>query len=414
MAVSLRPDLTSNLWLGFASVFIAFVIWLIAKEGQFEDRGVAVRIRHPQVDNADIQVSPQEATVYLRLPVSQASQVSRSNCWVELPPELIGPFSEWSNGELKKTVRLNPSMVVLNDLPHTIQVLSVDPASVKLEGHLYTREALVKAQLVGEPAQGYRLAGEPRVEPERVQLTASPTRLDELSKSAEGGSIVVSTQPISLDNHDEYFAVRVPLVLPPDVDMAPGYEPRVDVVTPIEEVTGKRSIESVPIRVQTFSRAVQAIIEPTRATVTVEGPVSLIRGLKPEDFSVTPKEAPNEEPGAEANLALDFQFHESVGRRERESVRILGGEPKSVHVVMAPVGGEHAPIQEAPAAAPTPAAPPALTPAPAKPPARTPMPRPRLTPMALDHETSGAALTLKRLESIPVYENLVGPPAPKP
>ena len=410
MAVPLRPDLTSKLWLGFASVFIAFVIWLIAKEGQFEDRSVSVQIRHERLDNAEIVVAPPAATVYLRLPVSQASRVNLSNCWVELPAEVFGPSSEWVNGELKKTVRLNPAMVVLSDLPHTVQVLSVEPSSVKLEGHLYTREALVKAQLAGEPAEGYRLAGEPRIEPERVQLTAAPGKLDDLSKSAEGGQIVVPTQPISLDKHDDYFNARVPLALPPDVDMAPGYEARVDVVVPIEEVTGKRSIANVPIRVQTFSRAIQAVIEPTKVTVTVEGPVSLIRGLGPEDFSVTPKEAPSEEPGAEANLALDFQFHESVGRRERESIRILGGDPKSVHVVMAPAGDERAPAEETPTAVATPEPTPSPTPAPTKP----PTPRPRLTPMALDRETSGTADSPRRFENIPVYENFVGPPAPKP
>jgi len=392
MAIRLRTDLTSNLWLVFASVFIAFIIWLIAKEGHLVDHTLQVQIRFERPANAEIVSTANEATVHLRLPVSQTARVNRSNCWIEINPDLIGDPSEWRSPEFQKTVRLHPSMVVLDDLPPTVQATSVEPAKVDLSFRLFTLEALVRPQTTGQPLEGFRLAGELRVEPERVTLTAAPSLLQQLPRN-ESGEAAVETAPIDLSGHDEYFETRAGLLLPDGVGMALGLEARVNVIVPIEELTAERTIAGVPIRVQTFSVAVQARIEPKKAAVKIEGPRSLVLRLGPEDFSVTPKEAFNEEPGAVADLALDCQFHESVGRRERESVRIAGLEPKSVHVEMVSLA---TPAPTPPPSTPTPKVPLLLTPVPS--PTSTPMAGasglfppllpPRLTPLALEQPST--------------------------
>ena len=345
----LRPDLTSNYSLLLASAFISFAIWLIAKQGDLMDEWVTAKIQLAGKMDADIHFVPEEATVFLRFPVWQKSLIDKSSeytCLIEIQPSALGDPSEWCGVEDFESLDflLNDSMVVRDDLPSAVQVGTIRPANIKIMGKLRTREVVIQVRTVGKLAEGYHLPKAPRPtasrpNPETLFLTGPEEALDALPRDADG-QFYVQAEDIDLGGRDGYFVAKTPLLLPQGVVPAPGYDKIVSFIVGVEEVSAEKEIKKVPIRVQTFSRNVKAVASPEEATVTVEGPRSMIMKLGPGDFSIILKDSPDETAGKETTQALACQWHESVVASVRESVNIIGIEPKSAVIKMIAVDPE--------------------------------------------------------------------------
>ncbi|OPZ18132.1 MAG: hypothetical protein BWZ10_01082 [candidate division BRC1 bacterium ADurb.BinA364] len=408
---SLRPDLTSNLSLAFASILIAFIIWLIAKSSDHIERSVEAPIHFEMLPAyADIDVDPSMVTIAFVMPASRINPLNSANCQIVIGPEALGNPKVWCGVDSpnEKTIALTNQMVELPEtIDRNIKIVNFSPSHITLSGKLHTEEAAVALRTQGQVAAGYRLDGEPIAEPGHVRLLARPEALAGLPRDALG-EIVIQTAPIDLTGRNRTFQAYVDLVLPEEVELAPGVKPQVSVLAAIAEETGQATIPRAEIRVQTFSRSVEAHFEPRFTSVTVEGPLSLLRQLKREDFLVTPKEAIDETPDSEAELALEAKFQEEVAQRVRETVRILGLDPNSVRVRMVSqtpldAGPTPTPANSAPTPRMTPLPTPSPSPTPSSmlplPASLTPMPTPRLTPLALEPRASTSpTLSLLPLE----------------
>lgn len=376
----LRPNLTSNWSLAFASIVIAGIIWLIAKQGQITDKDLIVPISFNAPENVEYEISPKLAIVSIVCPISQAQSISNTSCIVQINPADLGDLAKWRTIEFKEYVRLDKSMIVPNEkMADSIQIRGVRPFNedtVTIAGRLLTTEAKVVARTRGTPAKGYCL-GNLAVEPQTLTLTGAPDALERL-----GEEPVVLTAPIDIAGRKQTLEERVEFELPENIAVvaaSPDSQKRVSVIVAIEELRGETRIEGVRIVIQPFSVGVVPKYKPQTTTVTVDGPLSLIADLKPEDFTITLKEPVEEEPGPERNIGLDCQFHKAVVPKIRENVRILGIDPKSVSVRMEAV--------EKPK-------PQGVKPA--------PVPTPRLTPLPHDTPTSSSTNVFSETDTRPV------------
>jgi YbbR domain-containing protein len=102
-------------------------------------------------------------------------------------------------------VRLQSDNVLM---PDGLEVVSIEPAVLRLRLDGEVKLLLpVEVPLVGEPAAGARLAGPPRVTPERVLATGPGNLVSALDS--------LRTHPISLDGHAFTFQ-ETALLLSPD------------------------------------------------------------------------------------------------------------------------------------------------------------------------------------------------------
>ncbi len=326
----LRPDLTSNYSLLLASLFISFAIWLIAKQGDLMEDWVVAKIELSKEIDAEIQLEPAEGTVLLQFPAWQQDQIAKTaetRCRIEIDVDSLGDPLKWCGVEVPVTrdVALQESMVVKSELPSGAQAIAVRPSSVIITGKLRTRKAWIKVRTNGKPAEGYYLPKTPSARPASLFLTGSQEALDKLPRDADG-MFYIEAEEIDLSGRRGYFEANSSLRLPDGVAPAPKSEP-VKIIVGIEEVSATKKVLDVPIRVQVFSRNLQAETTPETVTVIVEGPRTRIEDLGPADFSVTLEDSLKEEAGVETKLALACRWHESIPSSIRENVTIADIDP---------------------------------------------------------------------------------------
>lgn len=338
-----RPNLTSNTALAFAAFFIAFSIWTIAKQDELmeEDLQVPVRVNAPAY--ARISVQPRQVDLTLRFPVSQANLLASADLYINLGA-LAGdrdPLS-WAAGGGELTMEIDAKNVA--NLPRTFQVAEIQDSRVTLTGELYTHEAVVEPNITGQPGEGY-YASRPFTYPQTIQLIGAPDDLDRLNRNANG-EVIVATTPIDIRGKTENLEVRdARIVLPENILLGEEESGYVTVTVPIREQTGRQVIRDIPIVVEVYTGGLEARVQPVTASVRVEGPLSLIQSLQPEDLRVFPREPIDERPGAEISVTLDVQFAQTAPQQARDKVNIVTDSliPKSANVRIIDLEGEGVP-----------------------------------------------------------------------
>ena len=126
-------------------------------------------------------------------------------------------------------------------------------------------------EISGEPAYGYSLLGV-RVAPPTVIINGTPESLAQIE--------TIRTAPVDVTGANKDVVRDVTLVGPAEMTRAIRVRVAVQVVPAIVV----RDVSGVRLRVQKLPRGLTAQVEPATVKVQVQGPVSILNALRPDDL----------------------------------------------------------------------------------------------------------------------------------
>ncbi|MFH0793198.1 MAG: hypothetical protein V2A74_04115, partial [bacterium] len=257
----LRPSTSSDLLLILVSVFIAFVIWLIAKQADVETQTLAVPVVAEDVpNNVIVRVLPDRIPVIFQYPKGQESQLLPSNFQILIHQN----WEEQAGTEdfEKHTHPLEISDVDLSKVPPTIKPIRLsDQRTCQLFVKFITAKASVRSKYIGSPAEGYQLEGAPAAEPAEFVVTGSQSTLDRLT--GNGTKLLeLETEPVDLSGMSRNDLLRSKVVFPEGVKPVNHENEEVTVSISITEQLEERVFEKVPIAIKALSATLEARYTP--------------------------------------------------------------------------------------------------------------------------------------------------------
>ena len=136
-------------------------------------------------------------------------------------------------------------------------------------------EKIISVDIVGEPAQGYRLLSA-SVRPNTILVTGRPTQLQV--------PFNVRTEPIDITGLTESFSGPVTLVLPDGIELDEVEEITVNVqIEPFRST----KIFNQPVVVQGIEPDKEAMVEPDTVRVVLFGPLPILETITEQELLVT-------------------------------------------------------------------------------------------------------------------------------
>ncbi|MEM1347328.1 MAG: CdaR family protein [Myxococcota bacterium] len=187
----------------------------------------------------------------------------------ELEPVVVN-LSERSGEE---TVSLPPSIV---QVPAGLRAVRTQPSFLRVHvAPRATRSVPVRARLIGEPPQGYRIQ-KVRVVPDVVEVNG-PQESVQRTK-------VVLTAPIDLLERRESFEESVDLRFD-EPSLSAALDEPVRVLVEVGATEVERLVRGLPVRVVNTTRA--HTLNPQKIDVTVRGPKKLVEGIDEDKLIVS-------------------------------------------------------------------------------------------------------------------------------
>jgi hypothetical protein len=338
----------ADLLLIFASVFVAFLIWLIAKQGETDHVTLTVPI---QVVNADpvcvVTLKPIETQIQIQFPTAMLRHIAKDNFWIEIDGSKARQFAgvretsqprQISIYDLKMKPDL-PTYVAKALLPLAI----VGDDLVTLLAKFHSCEISVEARHTGTPPNGYVLqrplaADEDEIS--RLLLVGKPVALEE--HRAGAAKVALLTKPIDLGDPELGRRAYASIIVPEncflaDADLGRLLQPedwRVLVDVPIVEESIERVIEDVPIDIRPFSDDIEMLYSPRTASVRARGVRSLVESLAPASFTAGYSSALNETVGFKGKVAISVRFALTVPDKVRVGVTLVSYDPQDVQMAV--------------------------------------------------------------------------------
>lgn len=347
----LRLPTRGDLTLIFSSLAVAFLIWLIAKQGDTNEatRTVSIRVASPD-PICEITLEPTQTQVDLQYPVSLGSLVTNDSFVVEVDGSKARQFAGVRTQSRAHPITihdLTPNENTPDRVKSDVRHLAIVGArSVTMLSRFHSCPIDIHVRWTGAPAAGYELASDITVDEgaaDELQLVSSPDRLEALRRGRE--RVTVETRPINLSAPDLRSHAYAELDLPEDCHLArvegrgllDPREWRVLVNVPIVEETVERRVANVPIELRPFSDDVALEYSPRATDVTVRGARSLVDRLNASSFLATYLASLNETPGFQGKIAISVQFEEDVPEEVREGVTIVSLDPDSVQMTVSAI-----------------------------------------------------------------------------
>jgi YbbR domain-containing protein len=156
--------------------------------------------------------------------------------------------------------------------PFGARVARVTPTTVRIVlDRTVERMVDVIPRVVGVPASGFELA-EIDLQPQKIAVVGPSSRIEGLAQ--------VTTEPISVDGLREPYARLVRVELDPLVRVA--REENVALRLEVREERGRRELSGVAVK--GLPADPTATVTPQTVRVQLEGPRSVVEGLRPEDL----------------------------------------------------------------------------------------------------------------------------------
>jgi hypothetical protein len=341
---------SSDLFLMLTSVAIAFVVWLIAKEGELgqESFNVPVYLRNVP---ANIKATLPLSAVRLLTsePKSVGAQLRADFFIVELDWDRLPNPRNWCGTREKEgstAVTLDPSRVVLSDqiqisedlkqqILRSVQYLEIQPNRMQVQGQYVTRPAHIVFKPINSVAKGYELGPITLTDSSRdVLLTASPAVFEALNAKGPDDPVDVPTKEIDLAARRETQTETVALVLPDKVEMANGEDPRVEVKVPVVENIQTVTIADVPVVVTPQNKSFDVeFAQQNSVEVIVKVPEQMVDAVKaPANWLVHPTTLPDETVGKEISVKVSAELVSTVSPEVRKAVQMLSTNPSSVKI----------------------------------------------------------------------------------
>jgi YbbR domain-containing protein len=311
-----------------ASLFIAFVIWLIAKQSDMDTSWVLANLTLQNVPaNIVIDANPREVQLNVQYPREMSNRVVGKT--FEIPinaAELFpGDPTQWSAPSQPKIVDYNiqRSDIRKKLLTQMSQIITIDPPTVKLTGRLLSRVVPIEVRTTNTLPNNLVLTGALRTDPPQVAITGPRENLDNISK--------LYTTIIDLAQITGSMQAFPRLILPPGVRLLGSDDLQLTVDIGVSERIVEQTIVGVPITYLAFS-GLTARVTPTTADVIVEGPASAVATISPDDISFTPARDLPEVAGKSYEVGIEARLKASVPADTASQITIRECRPPRIAV----------------------------------------------------------------------------------
>jgi YbbR domain-containing protein len=252
-----------HLGLKLLSVLLGFSLWYaIAREQEAEfSLSIPVELRDVPEGLEVVEESVRTVEVRLRGAAEVLRRLTPQDLHVGIDLREAGPGERFAY--------LGPGDV---EAPFGVRVTRVTPANVRLRlDRTMERTVEVIPRVVGSPAEGYEIY---RIDlsPKEIVVAGPTSRLDGLEQ--------VTSEPVSADGLREPYSrvVRVEL----DPLLRTSGDPEVTLTLDIREERLRRDLSGVPVTGLPEDRVLK--LAPEKVRVRIEGPMSTVEELRPEDL----------------------------------------------------------------------------------------------------------------------------------
>lgn len=328
------PRLRRELLLISVSLFSAFVLWLIAKQGEMDTDWLDIAVEIENVpEYLTVRAQPGDVALNVQYPVSLSSRVIPRNFAIRIDPTTVFELdpTRWSNPReaRKVTYRLDPGRVQRRGLPRTIHVTGFEPPEVELEARLRTLELRVRVEY--DPAElpdNLVLTGPPQPDPPTILVTGPRELLNRLT-TVDGAITTASIRLAGMEGSKQLY----PKVnLPEGAILLDPATPRIAVDVGIDEREVERRLDEVPIEILVFTEGLYPSVTPPTAEIVLEGPASALSEIGRDDIEFATTRALDERPGRPQEVGIQARLNESVAPGVAARVHILECIPPTVRV----------------------------------------------------------------------------------
>jgi hypothetical protein len=311
-----------------ASVFIAFVIWLIAKQGDLETSWVLASVSVQNIPpNILVEASPREVYLNLQYPRELRNRVGSRSFGIPINAGELFPEDpqQWPGPSQPRSINYALSRSeIRKQMPTQIaQIIAIDPPSVVLTGKLITKVAPVEIRTTNSLSANLMLSGPLRAEPAQVTITGPPALLEHVK--------TVTTTAIDLSQVSGSMQSFPQLVLPEGVRLVGKPNAPLTVDIGVSERATHQVITDVPISLLSFYGLI-ARVSPATPKVVVEGPASVVANLSAADIGFTPSRDLPEVPGKIYEVGIEARLKASVPPEVASQITIRESQPSRIKV----------------------------------------------------------------------------------
>ncbi len=338
-----RSRMREELVLILPALFIALVVWVIARQAQLDTDSVVVPVTVTNAPpNMQITQEPEEVRVTVQFPQELRNQVVGRNFTLGIDANEVFRTEpgEWAQGDgrQREVIRLEPRDVLHPGLSSTVRVIQVSPPQVELTAYLITVTAEIAVVTTGTLPTNMELSAPPRPDPATVRVTGTP---EALARLAEQGN-KIPTAPINLAQMQTSGQVFPNLVVAEGLELLNRNARLVTVDIALTERPVRRVYSGMQVLVYAFDETLEALVRPATVDVELEGPDSALAQIESADIEVYPVRDPEEVVGQRQELGLEARLKDPTGTAGRQ-VRVVQVTPNRVTVEYIPATGQNSP-----------------------------------------------------------------------
>jgi YbbR domain-containing protein len=268
-----QPDFRTRVWrraiknlpLRLLSLGIAAGLWIFVNAGQrsaFDEINVPITYRRLPAGLVIVNHPADWAKVQINGTRTLLSLLNPERLTVRLDLTGLGPG--------QASYKINPSMFVV---PRGTTVTSVSPSEVILDvDRVVQRDIPVHVDVDGKPASGYEVAS----------AAATPATVMAIGPSRYVNTLAqIATEPLDVSGANTDIERRVDLENPNSAVVLTAI--RVDAKVDVAEKISDREFRAVSVTVRDSDYKFN--VAPTRATVTIRGPLLKLQGLDPNGLA---------------------------------------------------------------------------------------------------------------------------------
>ncbi len=314
-----RPFDLGTVGSALLALVFGFTAWMVVKQRDSIQLVMRVPVRATGAgDTVEVRLEQTALPVLFAYPKSAEMFMRDGSFWIEI--DLEAPARRLRPGEdiiQKESLSMNDVKRDRDVPPTIVPVVFTEESRVDWSIRLRTAELRVAPDLRGEAREGFEIdRSRVFIEPETV--TVAITAELEARLAAGAPPPVLTTEPVDVSGATEITARDARIIYPESEGVRPlpvEATRSVLVNVPVTEVVLERSIPGVPVAYEPLLINRRAEVEPSRITVTVRGPRSIVERLTPADFIVSPRDVRDELEGPqEVELVVNIPESKRLGK----------------------------------------------------------------------------------------------------
>lgn len=341
--------LRSEFLLILASLSIAFVIWLIARQGDLDSDWLTVPVEISNLPPNMTIDAPRTVSINVQYPIELANRIVEKN--FRLPIDAQTLFSadpaQWEkNPNAPKIVdfKVEPETIKRSNLPQLVRILGADPERISLQATLITHKAEVDVRTTGSLPSNLDLTGPLAANPRQVLVTGAPEAIEALAER----DYRLPTAPINLAALRGSGMLFPKLIVPPGVQLVGLPDPTVTVEVAVQERSVRQTLDNVPIVILSFTAGLTARVTPPAADVIIEGPASALSSITADAIVFNPSRQLIEAAGRPQEVGIEARLKTSVPNEVASQISIREVRPPRIAVEFVPADGENIGLPAAP------------------------------------------------------------------